>query len=183
MKRLRLYTILVVLTAGAVDATADTLTLVSPAPATEAKPIPGPFDPFSLKPEYRRVVLLDPTALSPFRKPEARAAQAAGAAPKNTGPNVPAVLAKFHQLGLTGVIPSTPRRPGLIILGGNIYREGDELSVTDAHSRGTLPFLAEHKVILRSVTGQALALWVSHIADPNTAPLNVPVGLLEFRQR
>ena len=141
------------------------------------------FDRFSLQPEYRRDIVLDSSALSPFRKPEARAAQAAQSTPKSVGPNIAAVLAKFQQLGLTGVIPSTSRRAGLIILGGTIYREGQEITLAAPHNRAGIPLLPEHTVVLRSVTAQALGLAVSHAGDHGSAPQSVPVGLLEFRER
>lgn len=161
------------------------LLAVKPSYAAEtAEEKPVPFDPFSLTPEYRKVHKFDNSVLSPFRKPEARAAQAAASTVRNSGPNLPAVLSKFHQLGLTGVIPSTAKRPGLIILGGTIFREGQELNLADEKSRTRSPIVPDHKVFLKSVTGQALSLSVTHNADGATvAPANVPVGLLEFRQR
>lgn len=149
--------------------------------ASAADPGTSP-DVLGLTPEYRRVRVLDETALSPFRKPEARAAQAA-ALIKNSGPNVPSVLARFHELGLTGVIPSTAKKPGLIVLGGNVYHEGQEIAIYDAKHRGRQPLVSEHVVTLRSVTPQALALSVSHAGETEKPAINVPIGLLEFRQR
>lgn len=153
-----------------------------PAPPAQKRAVAA-FDPWSLAPEYRRTILLEPATLSPFRRPEARSAQAAATVPRPAGPNISGVLSKFHELGLTGVIPSTLRRPGLIVLGGNIYREGDELTVSPPHGRHPGPLLAEHRVILRSVTAEALGLSVSHAGDPPTAPQDIPVGLREFRER
>ncbi len=139
-------------------------------------------DPFLRTPSYRQVSKLESTDISPFKKPEARADQAA-AQVKPSGPNVSAVLAKFTEMGLTGVIPSTPICAGTIILGGNIYREGQKLQQFTAKSRTGIPLVADHIVILTSVTAQALQLSVKHILDPDHPPLNVPVILLEFMQR
>ena len=157
-------------------------TLVATASLFGAAPEKSPFpDTFALTPAYRHVVRLDASNLSPFRKPETRALQAATIS-KPTGPNGPGVLEKFHGLGLTGIIPSTGKRPGTIVLGGNIFREGDEIAVYNTKSRARTPLLAEHRIVLRSVTAQALELSVAHNGDPTPA-VKVPITLLEFRQR
>jgi hypothetical protein len=142
------------------------------------------FDPFSLTPDYRRVVRLDDSALSPFRKPETRAAQAATiAAAKHTGPNTQTVLARFQSLGLTGVIPSKGKRPGLIILGGEIYHEGQELLSRDARGRAVIPIVPECHVLLRSVTAQALAISIDRTGATDMPTLKAEIGLLDFYQR
>jgi hypothetical protein len=143
---------------------------------------PTPPDAFTLTPDYRKVVRLDASNLSPFRKPEARAAQASALNKQPTGPNIAGVLEKFNALVLTGIIPSRPGRLGTIVLGGNIYREGEEIVTYNSKSRGRSPLIAEHRVVLRSVTAQALELSVAHAGD-TTLPAKVPITLLEFRQR
>ena len=86
-------------------------------------------------------------------------------------------------MGLTGVIPSTPARVGTIVLGGNIYREGAALEQFNPKSRSGVPLVADHTVILQSVTAQALQLSVKRTSDIERAPTMVPVILLEFLQR
>lgn len=139
-------------------------------------------DPFSRTPTYRQVYKLDNGDISPFNKPAARALQAATQV-KVDGPNASAVLAKFSEMGLTGVIPSTPARVGTIVLGGNIYREGAALEQFNPKSRSGVPLVADHTVILQSVTAQALQLSVKRTSDIERAPTMVPVILLEFLQR
>jgi len=137
---------------------------------------------FALTPDYRKVIRLDASNLSPFRKPEVRAAQAAAMNKQPTGPNIAGALEKFNAMVLTGIIPSRPGRLGTIILGGNIYREGEEIVTYNSKSRGRNPLIAEHRVVLKSVTAQALELSVAHAGD-TTLPAKVPITLLEFRQR
>jgi len=137
---------------------------------------------FLRTPSYRQVSKLESTDISPFKKPEARAEQAATQV-KPAGPNTAAVLAKFSELGLTGVIPSTPVRKGTIILGGNICREGQKIQQFSSKSRNGVPLVADHIVILTSVTAQALQLSVKHVLDQDRPALNLPVLLLEFMQR
>lgn len=140
----------------------------------------GPFNPLDLTPEYRVVIKLDAKAFTAFHKPSDRAAIAASTV-SASGPKAPLVLARFNELRLTGVIPSTPNHPGLIILGGEIYKEGDEMLLRDTKTRRPSPFVPDHKVVLRSVTHQVIELGIGLIGQPKLDSL--PIDLMEFRQR
>ena len=135
---------------------------------------------FSLTPDYKAGVHLDDSIISPFRKPADRVAQAAQLANKApTGPNVSEVLSKFNERGLNGVIPSTSKRIGVIILGGEVFMEGDEITFPQKASKQPSPLLQGHKVRIQSITREALSLSIGVISD-TALPQTVPVGLLEF---
>lgn len=135
---------------------------------------------FSLTPDYKAGVHLDESIVSPFRKPADRVAQAALQANKApAGPNVSEVISKFHERGLNGVIPSTSKRVGVIILGGEIFVEGSEIAFPQKTSKQPAPLLQGHKVRIQSITREALSLSIGLNSD-TASPLTVPVGLLEF---
>ena len=102
-------------------------------------------------------------------------------ATRPTGPSLPTVLSRVGELGLTGVIPSTLTHKGVIVLGGQVYREGQELTLFDSQSHRTISIVPDHKIVLRSVTLQAIGLEVSLIGMKNVEQL--PIELAEFRQR
>jgi hypothetical protein len=144
-----------------------------------------PFDPLNLTPAYKALAHMDEAMLSPFRKPEVRALQAANLERKS-GPDVRAVVAKFHELHLTGVIQggalqSKGSHPGIIVLGGWVFHEGQELVSLDSTTHKSTPIVPDHTVMLRSVTPQAIGLEVTRFGE--TSPVSVPIGLLEFLER
>ena len=148
-------------------------------PSSADQPPANPL--FKLTPDYRGVVTLDESLISPFRKPEARALQAANLSVLTTGPNISAVLTKFKEMRLSGVIPSTSKRTGVIILGDQVFKEGEELSFPGKTTRLSEPLLEGHRVKIRSITGEGLSLAVELLSEGGT-PKIVPFGLLDYVQ-
>lgn len=115
----------------------------------------------SLTPAYRKHTAIPETYISPFRKPEARAAQLAALnASRAQGPNLPAVHGRLRELKVTGVIPSTAKKGGVLLLGDHIYAEGDEILLPGSRGVFNQPLLEGHRIILRSVTIDTVVLRV-----------------------
>lgn len=125
-----------------------------------------------LGPEYRKVVIVPETYISPFRRPEARAAQLAAqneAAPE--GPNKAKVIERIKQLGLTGVIAGSGPRPGSVIIGNGIYIEGAEIELNRSDFRGQEPILNGYKVKVRSVDTKTVMVEAILLANPSEPAL------------
>ena len=140
------------------------------------------FDSFSLTPDYRSMSKQEATMANPFRKPEVRATIPT-VARTSSGPNIDAVRTRINEMALSGVIPTTLKHPGLVVIGGNIFHLGDELKTYDPKTKKETAIVPEHKVTIRSITGAALEFDVMHITDPKPVPTKLLYALLEFRQR
>ncbi len=147
-------------------------------PVASAKPAEIQLE--LLTPSYRGVIRLDETAMNPFRTLEDRADLLKGTASQTaSGPDVAGVLAKYNALVLTGVIPSSAHKPGLIVLGGQVFKEGESLTFPSKTGRTPDPFLEAHKVSLSSVTKEGLVLTVSTAAGKGNE-IKVPINLASF---
>jgi len=143
---------------------------------------------FATTPKYRAPVRLDADDFSPFRRPESRAvnpSQGTLADEEVVALKVdrPAILSAFHELNLLGVIPSNENKEGAILLGSEVFYVGDMVQVRSGGSTSNRaqPLVPDHRIQLRSVTRNAIALFaIREGPEPKDGPEIIEIDLLSL---
>lgn len=136
-------------------------------------------EPFGPPPTFKRIVRIADSAPSPFATPEQRALQAKSGRPASAGPNISGVLEAIQKAGVTGWIAGSPNRPGIVCIGSENFRVGDEITVPKGTE--TTPLIAGHKVVVSDVSSTRFTVVVeitnSPLGTPAFAPVSLPIDL------